>query len=214
MARKNPFKIKTRMHEKRYPDHPKEFDLSDFLLQHIEEAEQGAEIDERDRELKQTYREHREDCKPNTYAIAPTKEKKKDKKRAFLVIIDDRMFVAFAETKEKAKWQAVKYFRDNFYPGFTTEKEYSAKLKGGTKNKRIPALDKYADEGKIPIPALLEVGFELSCTSCGKDNFTYEDYKNERCFVVEEDVDMNVYTRGVILCYSCYKRLIGEEHEE
>ena len=203
------FQFKKGSHNKRYKDKPDEIKLEDFLASSIHKAEEEAKLKISNRTLEQAYREHREDGKANTYAINRRPEKPK---KAYLVYFkddDNKVFIAFSKSKDQCKHQAVKYYRDNFYPGFENSKQREERFQEA-RRKRLPELDVYAEEGKVPIPVLLKLGFEFPCASCGKDNFTYEDYENKRCFIIEEDVDMNVYTKGVILCYSCYKRLIGE----
>ena len=141
-------------------------------------------------------------------------EKPKGKRlKAFVVkYLDhsDLNYVCFytEQMKKNTKIEASKYFRDMLYPTFQ---------KGGCKKEmhrsryyRVPEFDKYAKTKKIPIPDLMQVlNMKFSCSLCGAYSFSYEDYLNKKCYVIEGDGDINPFTEGIILCYDCYKRVQG-----
>ena len=111
-------------------------------------------------------------------------------------------------TRAKARWEATKYFRDNMHWSFQKEKNYTFEMHK-TITKRLPELDKYGEKGKVPIPELMKaLNTTFPCSVCGKDNFNYEDYEIGRCFLLEGEGDLNVFTQGIILCYDCYKKYL------
>lgn len=115
--------------------------------------------------------------------------------------------VVFAKTNHKACWKAVKYFRENMEPEFIG-KGYDQNLKL-MKVSRVPELDEYSDENKVPIPALMKVIKKtFKCSVCGKHNFDYYDYKLGNCVVVEGEGDTDTYIKGYILCSDCKKKYL------
>lgn len=119
----------------------------------------------------------------------------------------DLIYISFKPTKEKAIYEACKYFQESFYPTFMGD-GISEEMKHG-KAHRVQEFDKYGIEGVIPIPELMKVmDFKFPCSVCGKDNFDYEDYEIGRCFIVEGEGNLNPFTKGYILCYECYKKYI------
>ena len=119
----------------------------------------------------------------------------------------DLLFVAFAQDREKAKYQSARYFKSAYHPFFTGEDYRKEMLKSHAY--RCQELDKYAFEGTIPISELLKVlQISMPCSVCGKDHFDYSDYDIGRCFIVEGEGNLNPFTRGYILCYDCHKKYI------
>ena len=121
--------------------------------------------------------------------------------------IPDSTTIIFAKNKDKAKYQAFKYFRDNFHPEFIGNKG-DLMLKGYVK--RLPIFDEYDIEGKIPIPVLMrELDMKFPCSICKKHHFSYDDYDKGRCFILEGEGDADDYIKGYVLCYDCRRRLCG-----
>ena len=135
------------------------------------------------------------------------KEIQKENK-AYRVIFDNHpelLFVTFCRDRGAAKWQAAKYFKSIFNPFFTGENYRTGMLYSHAY--RCAELDKYALEGKVPIPELLRVlDVSIPCSVCGKYDFTYSDYEKVKCFIVEGEGDSNPFTKGYILCTDCYKK--------
>lgn len=114
--------------------------------------------------------------------------------------------------RAKGYWEACKYFKENAHPEFQMEWDYSARLKEAV-SKRMPMFDKYSLKGKVPIPELMKhLNVSFHCSVCGKHNFTYEDYKIGKCFIVEGEGDMNVFTKGYVLCYDCHRKYMGKHN--
>lgn len=135
------------------------------------------------------------------------KKKEKKKVRAYAVTCKDEpdlFFIAFAETEDKAKGDMVKYFKQNFHPSFM--KSASLKIYPSIRRKRIPEFDKYSETKKVPVEELLKYGLTIPCSYCGRKEFTYEDLDNHRCFIIEGEGDINIYTQGSIACYDCYSK--------
>lgn len=138
--------------------------------------------------------------------------KQTDKYKAYKVTfkgVEDLMYITFQtgkkeQRKNKAMWEATKYFQDNFHPVFLNENMlYSARPR------RIPELDEYSKEKRVPIPVLMEkAGMTFSCKACGKGKFDYEDYEFKRCYVTEE-FDMYPFAKGVVLCRDCFDKYMG-----
>lgn len=138
--------------------------------------------------------------------------KRTEKKKAYKVIfknLKDLFYISFQEkdahtNRYKATWEAVKYFQDNFHPVFLSENMlYQARVR------REKELDKYAKEGKVPIPILMEkIGATFSCKACGKGKFNYEDYEFKRCYVTEE-FDLYPFTEGILLCKKCFEKYMN-----
>ena len=135
-----------------------------------------------------------------------------NKKKAYKVIfktIKDLFYISFQDrdahtNRYKATWEAVKYFQDNFHPVFLSENMlYQARVR------RVKELDQYAKEGKVPIAVLMEkLNATFPCKACGKGKFDYEDYEFRRCYVTEE-FDMYPFTKGLVLCKSCFEKYMG-----
>ena len=151
------------------------------------------------------------DSKEPTVAEKRQMERKKlSKGLAYKITFKDQpslIYISFQKTRDKAVYEACKYFHDNFYPTFMGEGR-DQELKQA-KAHRLQEFDKYSVEGVIPIPELMKVmGFTFPCSICGKDNFNYSDYDIGRCFLVEGEGDLNPFTKGFVLCYECYKKYI------
>ena len=71
-----------------------------------------------------------------------------------------------------------------------------------------PPFDKYASDGKVPIPELMRY-FNISfpCSFCGQHDFTLQSYEARTCHIIEGEGDLNVFTRGYIACNDCFKKL-------
>ena len=122
------------------------------------------------------------------------------------------LFISFASYKErdKVRYAAIKYFHEAHHPDFLTRLQTNGKYKFARRH-RCPELDKYADEKRVPIWEVMKLGVPVPCAMCLKYSFTYEQYLAKKCFVIEEGVNSNIYTKGVVLCYDCYKKLISDE---
>lgn len=127
----------------------------------------------------------------------------------------DLVYISFQEkgnkerAKAKSKWAATKYFKDTLHPSFQKRNEYGHELKQA-RVKRLPELDKYGLQGKVPIPDLMKsLGATFPCSVCGKESFSLTDYEAGRCFILEGEGELNPFTKGIILCYNCYKKYIG-----
>lgn len=120
--------------------------------------------------------------------------------------LEDLWYISFKENRNKAIWEAVKYYQESFHPSFLCENMlYQARVK------RIKELDQYAKNGKVPIADLLKVlKIEIPCSACGKRKFSYKSYENKSCFITEE-FDLNPHTKGVILCYDCFQKYMGKK---
>lgn len=115
-------------------------------------------------------------------------------------------YLSFKSRRQPALWEACAYFRDNLHPDFLVT---FRKMLSASRGYRMHDLDKYAQEGRAPIPDILKVtGMTLSCSVCGKHKFTYEDYIKDRCYIIEGEGDSLPYAKGHILCYKCYQRYI------
>ena len=133
----------------------------------------------------------------------------KDDPELFYISFQDKSLGRLT-ARAKGYWEACKYFRESFHPDFLVKRDYDVKLKNAV-SKRMPMLDKYSLKGKIPIPELMKhLNVSFHCSVCGKETFTYEDYKVGKCFIIEGEGDMNVFTQGLILCYNCYKKYTGK----
>ena len=73
--------------------------------------------------------------------------------------------------------------------------------------KRVFAFDKYVYEKKIPIIEQVKYGLKYPCYLCKKHKFTYEDYENNKCYVVDDGFSINEFTKGYLVCSECYKKL-------
>lgn len=132
------------------------------------------------------------------------------KGKAYKVLFKDHpdlIYISFKGNRDKAIYEGCKYFRDNFYPTFMGEGLMEEVTKAQAL--RVPELDKFAGDRKVPIPDLMKImGFTFPCSVCGEHNFTYELYEIGACFIVEGEGDLNAFTSGYVLCYDCYKKYI------
>ena len=120
---------------------------------------------------------------------------------------DNLVAVVFAKTQHKATWKAVKYFRENCEPEFIG-KGYDQNLKF-MKTHRIPELDKYSEENKVPVYALMKaLKKTYKCHICGQHNFDYYDYQLGKCIVLEGEGDTDTYTKGVVVCKECQQKYL------
>lgn len=126
--------------------------------------------------------------------------------KAFLVTMvgyPELYYISFTHIKDRAKAEANKYFRTCNPKFYTTEGYYKMYL--ASRGRRVPEFDKYQRIGKVPILEIMQQGIKFPCFYCGKDNFSYEDYENHRCYILDDGTELNPYTQGVVLCYNCYK---------
>ena len=133
-----------------------------------------------------------------------------NKKRAYVVTYTDDptlFYVAFEANRYKAKGAATKYFRDNYHPDFSGNKWCLEKFTKARAHS-FPPFNKYADECKVPIPELMRY-FDISfpCSFCGKHNFTLQSHEAKTCHIIEGEGDLNIFTKGFIICNDCYKKL-------
>ena len=130
--------------------------------------------------------------------------------RAYRVIFKDHpdlLFIGFGGNRGTVKWQASKYFRDTFNPFFSGESVNKEMLQCNAY--RVQELDKFGLTGIVPIPDLLHaLDITLPCSVCGKEHFSYSDYKEGRCFIVEGEGNLNQFTKGYILCSDCHKKYL------
>ena len=157
-------------------------------------------------EYLEPYEEFEKDYKDVLYFVRNRIEKKK----AYVVTYTDDaslFYIAFVANRYKAKGSATMYFRDNYHPDFSDQKWRKEKFTKA-RARRVPVFDKYADECKVPIPELMRY-FDISfpCSFCGKHDFTLKSYEAKTCHIVEGEGDLNVFTRGFIVCDECYKKL-------
>ena len=113
-------------------------------------------------------------------------------------------FITFVPNRYKAKGNATKFFRDNMHPLFLEGQWRHQHM--NARARLYPEFNKYVEEKKVPIPALMEIKLSFPCSICGKGNFTHKDYKNGACFVVEGEGDLNPFTKGLCLCRDCYNK--------
>ena len=136
------------------------------------------------------------------------RKKNLKKHRAFKVTFKDSpdlLYFTFTKSRDYAKGEAVKYFKENFHPSFMGRGWRKQYLKAV--GARVPALDKYNITGKVPIPELMKhLNISFCCSVCGKEVFSYSDYEKKKCYFVEGEGDLNEHTSGLILCYNCYKK--------
>ncbi len=126
-------------------------------------------------------------------------------KKAYLITFKDNpslVFISFNTSKEKAKSEAVLYFR-NILPEFSGHKYWEEQYIKAHR-KRIPQFDKYAIRGKVPIKDLLKLGMSFPCAVCGKHSFNFESVQNNECFIVEDGFEINPFTEGILVCTHCY----------
>lgn len=119
--------------------------------------------------------------------------------------IPDILYIAFGE-KDKCKSEATKYFRDNFHPAFMGNNW--RKCHTDARAIRRPNFDKYYKEKKIPIEALMTLDVRIPCCICGKGDFGLTELEYKQCFVVEGEGDLNVFTKGLLVCKECFNKYI------
>jgi hypothetical protein len=139
-------------------------------------------------------------------------KKLKREHRAYRIIFNnhpDLLFIGFGANRGSVKWKASKYFRDSFNPFFSGEDANRKMLECHAY--RVQELDKYGLVGIIPIPELMRVlDVSMPCSVCKKENFTYSDYKEGNCYVIEGEGNLNQFTKGYLLCHDCYKKYLGK----
>lgn len=118
------------------------------------------------------------------------------------------LYICFTSGRYKAKGNATKYFRDMGVDTFGKKEWYVTHT--NARARRVPEWDKYYKDERVPIHEILKLGGVLSCSLCGEGSYTYKDYEDKVCFVVEGEGDICEYIKGYVLCYNCYKKLGGE----
>ena len=115
------------------------------------------------------------------------------------------VYFTFAPTREKAKGEATKFFKESLHPSFIGRgwrEQYNYAWA-----RRVKDLIKYMEEGKVPVPDLMKcLKVNFPCAICGKDSFDYTDYKKGRCFFIESEGDTSERAKGMVVCYDCYKK--------
>lgn len=159
--------------------------------------------------LTKPYQTFKEELKQHAYFIK-NRNKGKNKKAYVITCVNDNtiFYIAFAtyKTRDGAKNEAFKYFENEvFHPRFIGKDRFN--MYHLLRRNRCAMFDKYAEEGKVPITEILRLGVTMPCCFCGKHNFTREDFEKKRCFYVESEGDLNVYTKGLLACYECFKKL-------
>ena len=158
------------------------------------------EIEEEMRQVQQSVDFHRE-----LYAVKSTPVDKK--KRAFIITFKDHpdyMCLVFASGKERACTEGQRTIRDMYFPMYSLSKCPITLFE--TRSKRVEELDSYTQDGKVPIPKLLQFGFKFECCACHTDSFSYHDYMTKRCYIIEGEGDPIPYAVGAILCRDCYNK--------
>lgn len=222
----------TKQASKRNWEYDRVFTKSDKRVKRKKAREQVKELKRKEKEeAREEARKAKEQKKAKKIKKAPKKEEKvfksykdfneeymkmllkanlKKTPRAYKVTFKNNpslVYISFKAQRKSALWEACEYFKNNMHPDFLVD---FIKMLSSSRGYRIQNLDKYAQEGRAPIPELLKnAKITLPCSVCGKYSFTYEDYIHDKCFIVEGEGDMLPYTKGYILCYHCFKRHIG-----
>ena len=141
--------------------------------------------------------------------------KKKDYQQAYVVTFTDDpnlFFIAFATRKkrDKVRYAAIKYYHLQNHPDFITRSQTNGKYKYARRH-RCPDFDIYAEEGRVPVSEIMRIGVPIPCCYCRQHQFTYEDYLAKKCYAIEDEGNLNIFTKGIVLCRDCYKKLFGEE---
>ena len=155
-------------------------------------------------EYLEPYEEFEKDYKDVLYLIKNRTEKKK----AYVVTYTDDptlFFITFVENRYKAKGSATMYFRDNYHPAFSGQKWKTERFTKA-RARRIPIFDKYAREGKVPISELMKLDISFPCSVCGRHDFNLKSYEAGTCHIIEEGVDLNIFTKGIVVCDECFRK--------
>ena len=122
----------------------------------------------------------------------------------------DLIYLTFAKNKDKAKYNAVKYYKENCHPAFF--RSGAEEMYRNSRANIMREFEEYSIEGKIPIPKLMEiVHLTFPCSVCRKHDFNFEDYLNNKCYIIEGEGDLNDFAKGYILCKECYKKYINKD---
>lgn len=125
--------------------------------------------------------------------------------------VPDILYIAFG-TKDRCKGEATKYFRDNFHPAFVNNGW--RRLHTEARAIRQPNFDQYYIEKKVPVYELLSLGVTVPCAICGEGNFGINEYNYKQCFAIEGEGDLNVFTKGYIVCKKCHDRYLAATSEK
>jgi hypothetical protein len=88
---------------------------------------------------------------------------------------------------------------------FNSSLEKSPVLFTEARERRLPQLDKYAKEGKVPILELIKAGFTFRCVECGKI-LGLEELDEGDCHILEGEGDAIPFTIGKVICDECWNR--------
>lgn len=132
--------------------------------------------------------------------------KKKEKKRVCYIVtykdVEGIMYVAFATSRDEAIKIATNYFIDLRHPEF---KNTSMAKKASAK--RRPTWDRYSKAGKVPVYGLLMMGCKFPCCYCGRYLFTYRDLLDGKCTIIDDELSLNPFTKGIVVCKDCESKL-------
>ena len=176
--------------------------LAHYLRPYLKNVREVEKEEFAKRTQRKRAKEHKNELS-KTYFIPKTPEI-----RAYLITFADEpglLYVAFEKNKDRAKWVATKYFYENGHPTFMNKQRDKKFFMSRTH--MMPEFDKYSITGRVPILELLKAGFSFPCYACQKGNFTLSEYEDHQCIIIEDGTDMNVFTRGIILCSNCYHQL-------
>lgn len=183
-----------------------EFDLGSFLDASIEETKILADIELKEREKAKRARERASEVDVHSlYAIK--RENKVTGDLAFRAVdklCPQNMCLVFGKDKHQTRYRGARYFSQHMYPEFAGY--VSSRKMTRIRTYRAQNLDKYASKEVAPMPELLKAGFAFSCAACHKHLFTYEDYENKKCLIVEGEGNPIDYAEGFVLCYDCAKK--------
>ena len=118
----------------------------------------------------------------------------------------DILYIAFGK-KDKCKGDATRYFRDNMHPAFIEKGWYKMHLEA--RAIRRPEFDIYYREKKVPVAELLKLGVTVPCAICGEGNFGRTEYDYKQCFTIEGEGDLNIFTKGFIVCKKCHDKYLA-----
>ena len=169
----------------------------------IFDIEQNVNLDE----FTKPYQTFKEELKDHLYFV----RNRLNHKEAYLVTckdVPDIFCITFVSNKDQAKNVAFKYFSNELlHPKFIGEGKYDMFVR--LQRNRCKEFDEYAQEGKVPVAKLLKIGVSIPCALCHKHIFTEDDYEKHRCFVIEGEGDLNSFTKGIMVCYNCKRKLEG-----
>lgn len=147
------------------------------------------------------------------YFTTPTENNSVKKKkgegpvRAFIATFKkhkEYAWIIFAISRAKAIYGALKGLKDYYFSNFSPDQSPVTIYE--TQVKRIPELDKYSEEKKVPIAELLKIKFTFNCCVCDKP-ISLKEYKKDKAFVIEGEGDAVPFAKGKLICEECMKLL-------